>query len=150
MKCYLTNIYKPHVNFKASISDKDIDSFKNAQQFFSDCYLMTTLEQLSKTENGRKILKKQIEYDDNNPDIINCYLYKNNGEREKYAIPANEAVKGYEKLYGLQNNKIVRSLDIATAEYEKKYKAKPWVCRITDNFKTLHTKRLCLCACIHA
>lgn len=125
-----------HTNFKASISDNDIDNFKNAKQYFSDCYIMTTLETLSSTKNGRKILKEQIEYDDNIPNQINCYLYKSNGEKEKYSIPSDTALKGYEKLYKLQDNKIVRSLDIATGEYEKKYKAKPWICRFTDNFKT--------------
>ena len=64
------------LNFKASITDKDIDSFSVAQQHFSACYLMTTLEQLGQTDTGRKILKKQIEYDDENPHNINCYLYK--------------------------------------------------------------------------
>ena len=124
------------LNFKASITDKDIDSFSVAQQHFSDCYLMTTLEQLGQTDNGRKILKKQIEYDDENPHNINCYLYKNETVREKYTIPTKDVVKGYEKLYKKQDNEIVRSLDIATAEYEKKHKSKPWICRVTDNFKT--------------
>ena len=122
--------------FKASISDKDIDGFEHAKQYFSDCYLMTTLETLSHTPNGRKILKEQIEYDDNNPKLINCYLYKNNGEKEKYTIPTNAVVDGYEKLYKQQSNEIIRSMDISVAEYEKKYKSKPWICRVTDNFKT--------------
>ena len=26
-------------------------------------------------------------------------------------------------------------MDISVAEYEKKYKSKPWICRVTDNFK---------------
>ena len=71
MKCGLNHF---NMSFCASITDKDIDEFKNAKQHFSDCYLMTTLETLSHTENGRKILKKQIQYDDDNPNLINCYL----------------------------------------------------------------------------
>ena len=43
--------------FRAAISDKDIDNFEHAKQHFSDCYLMTTLETLSHTPNGRKVLK---------------------------------------------------------------------------------------------
>ena len=66
--------------FRAAISEKDIDSFKHAKQHFSDCYLMTTLETLSHTPNGRKVLKEQIQYDDNNPKLLNCYLYKENGK----------------------------------------------------------------------
>lgn len=124
------------INFRGPISDKDIDSFEHAKQYFSDCYLMSTLETLSHTPNGRKILKEQIQYDNGNPNLINCYLYKSNGEREKYAIPAEQTLKGYEKLYAAQDNKIIRSMDISVAEYEKKYQAKPLICRITDNFKT--------------
>lgn len=127
--------YPNFISFKASISDKDIDNFEQAKQHFSDCYLMTTLETLSHTPNGRKVLKKQIEYDDNNPNIINCYLY-NKGSRVKYSIPSNQAVKGYEKLYEKQDNDIIRAMDISVGEYEKTYKAKPWICRFSDNFKT--------------
>ena len=133
MKC---NFNIVNVGFKASISDKEIDSFAKAQQYFSDCYIMTTLESLSGIDNGRKILKKQIEHDDKNPLQINCYLYSPNGNREKYTIPTNSVVKGYEKLYSSQDNEIIRSMDITVGEYEKKYKAKPWICRFTDDFKT--------------
>ena len=77
----LGRINSVYPSFKASISDSDIDGLGHAKQHFSDCYLMTTLETLSHTPNGRKILKEQIEYDDNNPKLINCYLYKNNGEK---------------------------------------------------------------------
>ncbi len=122
--------------FRASITDKDIDGLEHAKQHFSDCYLMTTLETLSHTENGRNVLKEQIKYDDDNPKLINCYLYKENGEKDKYTIPTNAVVSGYEKLYRQQPNEIIRSMDISVAEYEKKYKSKPWFCRVTDKFKT--------------
>ncbi len=133
MKCDFVSY---NVGFKSSISDKEIDSFKSAEQHFSDCYIMSTLDTLSKTENGRKILKKQIEHDDKNPLQINCYLYNPNGIREKYRIPTNAIVQGYDKLYRSQDNELVRSVDITVGEYEKRYKAKPWICRFTDDFKT--------------
>lgn len=133
MKC---NFSVVNPAFKASITDKDIDSFKTTEQHFSDCYIMATLETLSHTENGRNILKKQIERDDKNPMQINCYLYNPKGEKIKYSIPSNAVVKGYEKLYKAQNNDIIRSVDISVGEYEKKYRAKPWICRFTDDFKT--------------
>lgn len=133
MKCYL-NVY--NLGFKSSITDKEIDSFRSAQQYFSDCYIMSAIESLSYTENGRNVLKKQIEHDDNNSKLINCYLYTPDGKKEKYSIPTNAVIKGYEKLYRSQDNEIVRSLDISVGEYEKKYKAKPWICRFTDDFKT--------------
>ena len=125
-----------NVSFRGPISDNDIDNFEHAKQHFSDCYLMTTLETLSHTPNGRKVLKEQIQYDNGNPSLINCYLYKSNGDKEKYSVPSDTAIKGYEKLYKAQDNKIIRSVDVSVAEYEKKYKAKPWVCRFTDSFKT--------------
>lgn len=136
MKCSWNYFNIKNIQFKAGISDNDIDSLKDTQQHFSDCYIMSTLETLAHTENGRKILKKQIEYDDKNPDIINCYLFSPNGSKIKYSIPSDSAVKGYEKLYNLQDNKIIRTVDIAVGEYEKQYKAKPWICRFTDDFKT--------------
>lgn len=133
MQCRLNNY---NIIFKAAITDKEIDSFKTTPQHFSDCYLMSTLETLSHTDNGRKILKQQIQRDDKNPELIHCYLYNPNGNREKYTVPADSVLKGYQKLYNAQDNDIIRSMDISVGEYEKKYKAKPWICRFTDNFKT--------------
>lgn len=121
--------------FKANITDADINNLKSAKQYFSDCYLICSLETLTQTENGREILKKQIQYDDDNGNI-NCYLYNGQGNREQYSIPASTAVKGYEKLYKIQKNPIVRSVDISVAEYEKKHKSKYWLCSLSDIFKT--------------
>lgn len=133
MKCGFNSV---NIGFRASISDKEIDEFKNTKQHFSDCYLMTSLETLSHTPNGRKILKKQIKHDDNNPNLINCYLYTPMGTKEKYAIPTNAVVKGYKSLYEKQTNDIIRSMDVSVGEYEKRYKTKPWICRVTDDFKS--------------
>ena len=133
MKCNFNSV---NIGFKSAITDKEIDSIKSTPQYFSDCYIMSSIETLSHTENGRKVLKRQIEHDDKNPMLINCYLYAPTGAREKYIIPTNAVVKGYEKLYKAQDNEIARSMDISVGEYEKKYKAKPWICRFTDDFKT--------------
>ena len=128
------NNFNFNLNFRASISDKDIDNFKRSKQYFSDCYLMTTLETLSHTNNGRNILKEQIQYDDNNPKLINCYLYNKKGIKEKYTIPTNAVIEGYEKLYKNQPNEIIRSMDITVDMYENKHKSKPWICKIADTF----------------
>ena len=133
MKCNFNSV---NIGFKAAITDKEIDSFKTTQQHFSDCYIMTSLESLSHSENGRRILKNHIERDDKNPMLINCYLFTPTGLLEKYPIPTNTVVRGYEKLYEAQDNEIIRSMDISVGEYEKRYKAKPWICRFTDDFKT--------------
>lgn len=132
MQCRFNNFSVP---FKASISDKDIESLKTAEQYFSDCYIVSTMESLSHTENGRKILKEQIQYDDNNPNLINCYLHADDGI-EKYTVPATEAASGYEKIYENQPNQILRSIDISIAEYENKHKGKPFICRLADKFKS--------------
>ncbi len=123
------------INFQGAISDRDIDTFRSATQHVSDCYLMSTLEALTHSENGIKVLKNQIERDDDNPNLINCFFYTQNGEKEKYSIPTNKAIEGYEELYNTQENEIIRSLDISVAEYEKKHKAKPWICRLSEIFK---------------
>lgn len=132
MQCRFNNFSIP---FKASISDKDIESLQNVEQYFSDCYIVSTMESLSNSSNGREILKEQIQYDDNNPNLINCYLYTDNG-KEKYTVTASQAEAGYEQLYEHQPNKIIRSIDISVSEYENKHKAKPWFCRISDKFKS--------------
>ena len=72
-----------NIMFKGSITDNDIESFKTATQHLSDCYLMSTIETLAQTQNGRKILKNQIERDDNNPNQINCYFLFTNGRSRK-------------------------------------------------------------------
>lgn len=92
MKCNCCNILG--TNFRASISDKEIDDLKNTKQHFSECYLMTSLESLSHTKNGRKILKDNIKRYDKNPYLINCFLYATNGKQIKYTIPTNAVVKG--------------------------------------------------------
>lgn len=130
IKPFLSNI-----SFKASISNEEIDGIKDAKQHFSDCYLMTTLETLSHTKNGRKVLQQQIHRDDKNPQIINCFFYKKNGEREKYSIPTDSILKGYEKVYKKQPNEIIRSVDISVNEYEKKYQTKHFFCKLGDTFK---------------
>ena len=132
MKCSLIPSIIP---FRAAITDKEIDEFKNTKQYFSDCYIMTSLESLSHNPNGRKILKEKIQHDDSNPYQINCFLKTPKGETRKYKIPTNAVVAGYEKLYKKQKNDIIRSIDISVGEYEKLYKAKPWICRFTDDFK---------------
>ena len=123
-----------NISFKSTITDKEIDSMKNAKQHFSDCYLMCTLESLSNTDNGRKILKESIQRDDKNPSLINCYLHTPSGEKKGYSIPTTTVLKGYEKVYKHQPNEIIRSMDISVNEFEKKYKTKYFISDIRDTF----------------
>ena len=132
MKCGLdfTNL-----SFKSSITNGEIEGLKYSRQHLSDCYLINSLEALSRTENGVKVLKNQITHDNNNPNLINCYLYSPKGVKEKYSIPVDNVVKKYEKLYNIQNDPIVRSVDVSVDNYESKYKSKPLICRLTRIFK---------------
>ena len=132
---FRVNNYMNNIAFKASITDKEIDSLKDAKQYFSDCYIMSSLETLSQSKNGRKVLKKQIQRDDKNPNQINCHFYKKNGEKVIYKIPTNTVISGYEKVYEKQPNEIIRSIDISVNEHEKKYKTKFFISDIRDNFK---------------
>lgn len=124
-----------NISFKASITDKEIDSLKSAKQYFSDCYLLGTLEALSNSENGREVLKEQIQHSDILPNHLDCYLYKKNGEKELYSVPTSYRLKGYEKVYDNQANDIVRSLDISVNEFERKHDTKPFFCKIGEMFK---------------
>ena len=93
------------------------------------------MESLGQTENGRKVLKEQIQRDDIEPSKINCYLYTKSGVKEKYTIPTNTVLKEYEKVYDKQPNEIIRAVDISVNEYEKKHNTKPFIAKIGDNFK---------------
>lgn len=125
-----------NISFKASITDKEIDEIKNAKQHFSDCYLISTLESFTQTETGREILKQQVQRDDTNPYQINLKLFNKNGQKELYKIPTNIVLDNYKKLYKYQPNDIIRSFNISLNEHEKRYKDKPLICQIRDNFKT--------------
>lgn len=134
MKCVLNNSNAVPI-FGRSVSYKETENFKNAEQYYSDCYLMATVDSLTNSYNGRRILQQQLEIDNNNENI-NCYLYSPTGEKEKYVIPANTAISGYEDLYKNQNNKYIRALDISVAEYEKRHSIKPFICRLSEIVKT--------------
>ena len=121
MKCVLNNSNAVPI-FGRSVSYKETENFKNAEQYYSDCYLMATVDSLTNSYNGRRILQQQLEIDNNNENI-NCYLYSPTGEKEKYVIPEN------------QNNKYIRALDISVAEYEKRHSTKPFICRLSEIVK---------------
>lgn len=127
--------WSKQLNFQGAISDISINGFRTATQRVSDCYLMASIDALSRTQNGCEVLKNQIQYDDEDSNLINCYFYAN-GQKERYQVPAMTVVPEYEKLYRLQDNSIIRALDISVSEYEKKHKSKPWICRIGELFKT--------------
>lgn len=69
------------------INLSEIKSLKRAKQHFHDCYLVTSMNALSITENGRKILQENILREGNNFSI----KFKNiNGKSEDFFITEKE------------------------------------------------------------
>lgn len=131
----LCNFEQLNIFKQKPMSIEEIDTFKTSRQHFSDCYLVSSLDSLSNSTNGRKIIQEQISYTDKGGKWLQCYLYAPDGKRERYIVPVSEVFRGYEKLYENQSNKFVRAVDISVAEYEKKYNSKPFFCSIADKFK---------------
>lgn len=70
-----------------SINLADIATLRRAKQHFHDCYLVTSLNSLSNSENGRKILQNNILREGNNFKI----KFKNvNGNQEDFFITEKE------------------------------------------------------------
>ena len=63
------------------INFEEIKSLQRVKQHFHDCYLVTSLNSLSNSENGRKILQNNILREDSNFKI----KFKNvNGNQEDF------------------------------------------------------------------
>lgn len=128
--------FKNHISpFSQPISTKEVKALRVAKQHFSDCYIVSSLEAFSNSSNGVKMLQKRIYYSDDDLQTLKCCLYSPDGNKQYYYVPVSQTLKGYEKLYKHQNNKIVRALDISVNEYEKQYRTKPLICRIASFFK---------------
>lgn len=63
--------------FYRPISEQEISSLKNAKQIFSDCYLVSTLNALTRTDTGKSILKKHIQKTFN-PDLPEYKIHFSN------------------------------------------------------------------------
>lgn len=69
------------------INLSEIKSLQRAKQHFHDCYLVTSMNALSNTENGRKILQENILREGNNFNI----KFKNiNGKSEDFFVTEKE------------------------------------------------------------
>lgn len=69
------------------INLSEIKSLQRVKQHFHDCYLVTSINALSNTENGRKILQENILRAGNNFNI----KFKNiNGKAEDFFISEKE------------------------------------------------------------
>ena len=132
MEVSIQNFIKPSSH---PISTMDVESLRSVKQHFSDCYIVSSLEAFSNSSNGVKMLQNRISYSDKSLQTLKCCLYSPEGDKKYYYVPVSQALKGYEKLYQHQDNKIVRALDVSVNEYEKCYKTKPLICHIASFFK---------------
>lgn len=126
----------PLRNNSRYLNDKEISELRGAEQVFSDCYLTAGLDALTRSPNGRLILKNNIIKNDQNPDIITYSLYTPNGTRDNFTINLKNLPPEYNKLKDAQRCKTIQGTDISLIEFEKKYKTKPLICKAGTIFKT--------------
>lgn len=118
------------------ITEADITSIKNAEQVFSDCYMVSSLHALAKSSFGRNFLTKNINkipnevptvyFSDLSPKTlkhsqpfktmnIDTFRFTFNdvyGKRESYCI-APEDFKKNIRIYAKQKTPIIRAMEIA-------------------------------------
>lgn len=148
-------IPKTHLHFHR-LKDNDIRSLRTALQEYSDCYLISSLEALSKSKEGRKILfqnirkiKIQIKLKDYCDDItdsttgkinfdLNVFkiFFNNiNNKKEAFTIGLKELNK-YFGIYHKQKNHLVYAMKMAMQKLIEKHPTKkPLISRIANPFK---------------
>lgn len=148
-------IPKAQVHFHR-LKNNDINSLRTALQEYSDCYLISSLEALSKSKEGRKILfqniKKtnvEIKLKDFSDDItdsttgtfkfnLNVFkiIFNNiNDKKEAFTIGLKELNK-YFNIYSKQKNHLVYAMKMAMQKLIEKHPTKkPLISRIANPFK---------------
>lgn len=138
------------------LKNNDVNSLRTALQEYSDCYLISSLEALSKSKEGRKILfqniKKtniEIRLKDFSDDIadsetgniifdLNVFkiIFNNiNDKKEAFTIGLKELNK-YFNIYKKQKNHLVYAMKMAMQKLIEKHPTKkPFISRIANPFK---------------
>ena len=119
------------------ITYDEIISLRTAKQNFRDCYLVSSINALTRTENGRKILSKNIQKDGENF----CIKFNDvNGQSETYLVKQAECdelilMNKYLEPVPLKvpNHPIIKAIEVAmnkllTLHPDKK----PFLCKIPD------------------
>ena len=117
------------------LSDAEIKELQNSEQIFSDCYLTAGVDALTRSENGKKLLKNNISKNPYNPNIVTYSLYSPDGKKEDFTVNVTPQNSKYEKLNREQKNGTIRGLDLSVVEFEKKYNTKPFICKFSGLFK---------------
>ena len=127
-----------------NLNEQELDSFSLACQEFSDCYLVSSLEALSKSKKGREILSKNIEIAPKQDDGF-CGLFGNiikisfpniNGKKETFFVGAKEMDKNFD-IYYHQKNKILFAVKMSMKKLIKKhFFKKPLISRLVPFTET--------------
>lgn len=140
------------------ITEADISSLKQAEQVFSDCYILSSLHALAKSSFGRQFLTKNINkipnevptvyFSDLSPKTlkhsppfktmnIDTFQFTFNdvyGKRENYCV-APEDLKKNMKIYIKQKTPVVRAMEIAMNRLvHRHFFKKPLVSRLMCPF----------------
>lgn len=119
------------------ISFDEIISLRTAKQNFCDCYLVSSINALTRSENGRKILAKNIQKDGENF----CIRFNDvNGQTETYLVKQAECDELilYDKHMEpiplrAPHNPIIKAIEVAMNKLLRLHpEKKPFLCRIPD------------------
>ena len=138
------------------LKSNDVNSLRTALQEYSDCYLISSLEALAKSKEGRKILFQNIrktnieiklkEFSDDIVDSntgkikfdLNVFkiIFNNiNNQKESFTIGLKE-LNIYFSIYNKQKNHLVYAMKMAMQKLIEKHPTKkPIISRIANPFK---------------
>lgn len=117
------------------ITFDEIISLRTAKQNFCDCYLVSSINALTRTENGRKILANNIQRDGDNF----CIKFNDvNGQTETYLVKqaeCDELILMDEYLnpvpLKVENHPIIKAIEVAMNKLLKLHPdKKPFLCKI--------------------
>ncbi len=117
------------------LSEAEITGLQKSEQIFSDCYLTAGVDALTRSENGKKLLKNNISQNPYNKNIVTYSLYSPEGKKEDFTVNITPQNSKYEALNNKQKNCTIRGFDLSIVEFEKKYNTKPFICKFSGLFK---------------
>ena len=121
------------------INLQEINNLRYAIQYFQDCYLVSSVGVLSRTENGRRILSEniahtndgfKIRFNNINGDVKDFFVTKKEMDDLVYLDKYKNPIEINEKF---PHNPVIKAIEAAMNKLLEKYPSKkPWVCRIPE------------------
>ena len=116
------------------ITPQQIASLSTAQQYFHDCYIVSSLGILSRSKKGQKILQNNIT---TNGKDFNIKINNVNEKVEDYFISEKEInnlkFKSYENEMPFEELPVVKAFELAMNKLIKKHPfQKPLICRALE------------------